>query len=70
MYAKEMVPKCYVATVRGRFADFMVFETLNSKFYLFSAVVNGIETGVRFPVRKSDLRDDVAEALRNGYGNA
>ncbi len=64
--------KQFVAVVqnnRGR--KFMVFETGDPKFYLFSAITDqGIATGLQFPVQKSRLQDDIRSALRNGWGNA
>lgn len=64
--------KQYVAVVqnsRGR--KFMVFETGDDRFYLFSLLDNyGCQTLIQFPVRKADLRDDIRRALRHGWGNA
>ena len=62
--------KQYVAVVKGAFARFRVFETGDSKFYLFSMIDdNDCDTGLQWPVRKKDLRDDVRRALAHGYGN-
>jgi hypothetical protein len=68
--ALEMQVKQYVAVVQGRGGKFMVFETGDPEFYLFSTLCNGVQTGLQFPVRKADLRDDIRRALRHGVGNA
>lgn len=70
-YAPEMQVKQYVAVVQGRWSKLMVFETADPKFYLFSALdPNGCQTGLQWPVRKSELRREVRSALAHGYGNA
>ncbi|MGH9968106.1 MAG: hypothetical protein ACREBG_09780 [Pyrinomonadaceae bacterium] len=67
-----MQVKQHVAVVQNsRGARFRVFETGNPKFYLFSTIApDGTEGGLQFPVRKTDLRDDIRRMLRYGYGNA
>jgi hypothetical protein len=64
--------KQFVAVVRGaRRNRFAVYATGDDKFYLFAQVCPaGYFTGLSFPVRKSELRDDVRRALANGWGNA
>jgi hypothetical protein len=66
--------KQYVAVVQNsRGSRFMVFETGDARWYLFSQLYPGpnlIATGLQFPVLKKDLRDDMRKALRNGWGNA
>lgn len=67
----ELQVKQFVAVVRGRHGKFAVFKTGSERHYLFSAVTaDGIFTGLSFPVRKRDLRTDIARALANGWGNA
>jgi hypothetical protein len=68
----NMMPKQYVAVVQnGDGKKFMVFETRDPRFYLFSTISkDGIQGGIQFPVRKSDLRDDIRRMLRNGCGNS
>ena len=69
LYDPRMQTKQYVAKVDGAFCSFRVFETGDAKFYLFSQLdANDCDTGLQFPVRKTDLRDDVRRALRHGYG--
>jgi len=59
--------KQYVGVVRGRRGTFRVFETGDAKFYLFSQIdENDCDIGRMFPVRKSELRDDVKWALAHG----
>lgn len=66
--------KQYVAVVQNsRGSKFMVFETGDAKYYLFSQLYPGptlIQTGLQFPVLKKDLRDDIRKALAHGWGNA
>lgn len=63
--------KQYVAVVRGRFGRFMVFETGDPKFWLFSQLdPSGTATGLQVPVRKSDVQPEVRRMLRSGCGNA
>jgi len=69
-YPQELMVKQFVATLRGRFCDFTVFETGDPRYYLFSVTKDGVQTGLQIPVRKSDLRDDVRRALRAGLGSA
>jgi hypothetical protein len=68
----DMMTKRYVAVVQNSFGEkFMVFETGDPRFYLFSTVSkDGCQGGIQFPVRKSDLRDDIRLMLRNGCGNS
>lgn len=66
----ELGVKQYVAVMRGRHGRFMVFETGDARFYLFSQVApDGTLTGLSWPVRKADLQPTVRSALRNGWGN-
>lgn len=70
-YAPEIQIKQYVAVVRGRWCRFMVFRTGDDRFYLFSALDrHGCQTGLQFPVRRSELRPDLRRALAHGVGNA
>jgi hypothetical protein len=66
--------KQYVAVVQNRRGSrFMVFETGDSRWYLFSQLYPGpglIATGLQFPVEKKELRDDLRRALAHGWGNA
>jgi hypothetical protein len=66
-------PRCQVKQYVGvitnaRGASWMVFETGDGKFYLFSQLHPGTlnATGLQFPVRKADLQPDVAKCLRHG----
>lgn len=69
--APEMQVKQYVAVVRGKHGRFMVFETASARHYLFSQLdPQSNQTGLQWPVRKADLRDDVRAMLRRGCGNA
>lgn len=67
-----MQVKQFVAVVRGRHGSrFMVFETGDERFYLFSQLdPAGCATGLQVPVRKADLQAEVRAALRHGVGNA
>jgi hypothetical protein len=71
MFAPEMMVKQYIAVVQNaRGARWRVFTTGNPKFYLFSALApDGTEGGLQFPVRKTDLRDDIRRMLQHGCGN-
>ena len=70
MMNKEMQVKQYVAVVQGNWGKFMVFETGNPKFYLFSALDKlGCQTGLQFPVLKANLINLLKKALRHGWGN-
>lgn len=61
----------FVAIVKGTHSRFMVFRTGDSRFYLFAQLdPHGHATGLQFPVRKSELRDEVRRALANGWGNS
>jgi hypothetical protein len=63
--------KQYVAVVRGAFSRFTVFETGDARYYLFCQMdPSGCDTGLHFPVKKSDLQPQVRRLLRLGYGNA
>lgn len=63
--------KQYVAVVQGAHSRFMVFETGDSRFYLFSQLdPDGCATGLQVPVSKKDLQPEIRSALRNGWGNA
>lgn len=69
MFAPEMQVKQYVATVQGRFGRFMVFTTGPDRPCLFSQLApDGTQTGLQWPVLKSDLRDDVRRGLAHGVG--
>jgi hypothetical protein len=70
-FAPSMQVKQYVAVVRGLCGRFRVFKTGSEKFYLFDAIDDfGCSTGLQFPVKRSDLRDDIRRALANGWGNS
>ena len=71
-YAPELQTKQHVAVVKNsRGNRFRVFETGDPKFYLFSTIApDGTEGGLQFPVRKTDLRDDIRKMLRYGCGNS
>ena len=66
--------KQYVAVVQNRRGSrFMVFRTGDDRWYLFAQLYPGpglIQTGLQFPVEKSNLRDDIRRALAHGWGNA
>lgn len=65
--------KQYVAVVRnGRGIRFMVFETGDPKYYMFSQLIGetSVSSGLMFPVLKKRLRDDIRRALRHGWGNS
>ena len=67
----ETQVKQYVAVVQGQHGKFMVFETGSSRHYLFSQLApDGTQTGLQWPVLKSDLQPEVRRMLRAGYGNA
>lgn len=61
--------KQYVAEVQSSRSRFRVFITGDPKYYLFSQIYNGCDTGLHFPVLKSRLRNDIKKALAHGYGN-
>ena len=69
-FRPEYQVKQFVAVVQGRFGRFMVFETGAPGFYLFAQLYPGTltQTGLQWPVRKADLRDDVRHGLANGVG--
>ena len=59
--------KQYVGRVEGSLCSFRVFETGDARFWLFSQVDDrDCDTGLQFPVRKSDLIPEVGYALRRG----
>lgn len=63
--------KQYVAVVQNRRGTkFMVFRTGDDKFYLFCPLHNGCLSDVQFPVRKTELRREIASMLNRGCGNA
>lgn len=65
--------KQYVAVVQNsRGTKFMVFQTGDEKFYLFSPLDPSgcVAAGMQFPVRKTDLRGEIRSALAHGWGNA
>ena len=67
----EWMVKQYLAVVQGAWARFMVFETGSPRHYLFSQLdPSGCQTGLQFPVAKTDLRPDIRKALAHGWGNA
>lgn len=59
----------FVAEVDGALSRFRVFETGEPGWYLFDQLDRGgCSTGLQFPVRGADLRDDVRRALHHGWG--
>lgn len=72
-FSPAMQVKQYVAIVKNPSTGtrFMVFETGDPKFYLFSQLFpkTDISTGLQFPVLKVDLEPDVKRALAHGWGN-
>jgi hypothetical protein len=70
-YAAETMVKQYVAVVQGQYGKFMVFETGSARHYLFAQLApDGTQTGLSWPVLKSDLRPEIRSMLRHGCGNA
>jgi hypothetical protein len=73
-FDRRMMVQKYVAVVQNRRGSrFMVFQTGDEKYYLFSQLYPGpglIATGLQFPVEKKNLRDDIRRALAHGWGNA
>ena len=62
--------KQFVARVRSRFCRFNVFETGDSRYYLFDPIDgNGCSYCMAFPVLKKELQPDIKRALAHGYGN-
>lgn len=64
-FAPEMMVKQYVGKVRSKTAwgstqHFMVFTTGNPRYFLFCQLDRTCtyQTGLQFPVKKSDLRRD------------
>ena len=65
--------KQFVAVVQNRHGTkFMVFTTGDARYYWFQTLDQDecAVVGMAFPVRKSDLRDDIRRALAHGWGNA
>lgn len=64
--------KQYVAVVQNRRGQrFMVFRTGDEKYYLFAPLdADGCVSTYQFPVRKTNLRREIASALAHGWGNA
>ena len=59
--------KQYVGRVEGSRCSFRVFETGDAKFWLFCQVDDhDCDTGLQFPVRKSDATPEMGWALRRG----
>lgn len=69
-FRPEVQVKQYVGVVQGAHGRFMVFETGSAQHYLFAQLYPGTltQTGLSWPVRKADLRDDVRHALAHGVG--
>ena len=69
-YRPECQVKQYVAVVRGRFGEFMVFATGSDRHYLFAQLYPGTltATGLSWPVLKRELRDDIRHGLAHGAG--
>jgi hypothetical protein len=64
----KMGVKQYVGRVTGKRGSFRVFETGDSKFYLFSQVDEyDCDIGRIFLVRKAELRDEVKWALAHAF---
>lgn len=66
-FAPEWQVKQFVAEVNGALSRFRVFTTGSDRYYMFQPLDVAMEP---FPVLKTDLRDDVRSALRNGWGHA
>jgi len=61
----------YVAVVKSTWGRFRVFTCGDLAFYLFSQIdPDGCDTGLQFPVKRSDLRREVRSALAHGWGNS
>lgn len=57
---QAMMVKQFVCKVEARPGSFFnVYTTGDAAFYLFSAVRDGIETGLQFPVKKSTLKPGI-----------
>lgn len=70
-FRPECQVKQYVAVVEGQHGRFMVLVTGSDKYYLFCQLdPSGCQTGLQFPVLKSDLQPDIRAALAHGWGNA
>ena len=60
--------KQYVGVCEGDHCRFMVFETGDSRFYLFSQLDDhDCATGLMFPVRKTELHPEAKRALAHGW---
>lgn len=70
--SRAFMVKQYVTVVRNRRGQrFRVFETGDPKFYLFDPLdAWDCSGGIQFPVRKTELRADIRQALRHGVGNS
>lgn len=68
---KRLMVKQYVAVVRGdRAGRCRVFETGDPQYYLFDPIDgDGCSLCSPFAVRKADLRPEVRQMLRHGFGN-
>jgi hypothetical protein len=64
----ECQTKQFVGVVKGKYGTFNVYETCNPQYYLFKPVVNGCETTLDIPTKKSDLKPEILRALRHGCG--
>lgn len=62
--------KQFVAKVETTRSAFFVFMTGDPKYYWFQQLnpQTGCVTNLGFPVKKSDLRKDVASGLKHGWG--
>lgn len=65
---QEVQVKQYVGVAEGAHGRFMVFETGSAQHFLFAQLYPGTltQTGLSWPVRKTDLRAEVRRALRHG----
>jgi len=69
---RRYMVKQYIAVVQNRRGQrFMVFQSGDEKYYLFAPMDrDGCCATFQFPVRKTELRREMASALRHGWGNA
>ena len=69
---RRYMVKNYVAVVQNPWGTkMMVFRSGDEKYYLFCPLdKDGCQGPVQFPVRKTELRRDIARALAHGWGNA
>lgn len=66
-YDSRLQVKQYVGKVEGDFCSFRVFETGDAQHYLFSQIdPNDCDTGLQFPIKKTDLMPECRRALRHG----